>query len=116
MFFLILILFIVQLLLLAVVVSVLLNFDVKILMLTEKLALQNKFIGKELASIENTCSHTKKLIQKNKYKLYKAQRLFIISRGIGILEWALLLFLKPLGKNFLLGYKLAKTAFKKLST
>ena len=116
MFFLVLIIFIAQLILLAIVVSALLNLDIKILLLTDKLELQNKWLISKLASVEKVCFSTKKIIKKKKDKFYKAQRLFLIGRGLGILEWFLLLFLKPLGKKFLLGYKLAKTAFKELST
>lgn len=116
MFFLVLIIFIAQLILLTIVVSALLNLDVKILLLSDKFEQQNKLLLTKLASFENACSDTKNIIKKNKDKFYKAQRLFLIGRGLGILEWFLLLFLKPLGKKFLLGYKLAKTAFKELST
>ena len=115
MFFLIALIFIIQLILLSIIVSFLLNIDINILILTDKIENYNNWLETRNSKIENIFSDIKFILD-NKHKQLKKYRYRIfIKKIISLIEWVLLITLKPKGKKFILGYKLARVLLKELS-
>ncbi len=116
MFFLVAIIFIFQIILLAVIISFLLNVDISILLLIDKFEMNNVWMRTKMSTVENIFTDLKFILIKKFNKIDKKQKKILISQIINILEWLLLLFVKPKGKKFLLGYKFSKLLYKELST
>lgn len=115
MFFLIAVIFIIQIVLLSASVFWLLSLDVKILMLSDALESYNSWFASRAGSIEGIFSDIKLLIERFQNKLRKKKKRFIIGQIINIIEWILILLIKNKNKKFLLGYKIAKTLSEELS-
>ncbi len=115
MFFLVALIFIVQLILLCVIVSFLLNIDINILILTDKIEDYNNWLQTRNSKIENIFSDIKFILDKKHKQLKKYKQKLFIKRIISFIEWGLLITLKPKGKKFILGYKVAKILLKELS-
>lgn len=115
MFFIVAIVFIFQIILLAVLVSVLLNIDINILILTDKVEDYNNWFVSRIDKIENIFSDIKLIIKKKTDNLRKTKKKLLINRIISTFEWFLLILLKPKIKKFFLGYKLSKVLLKELS-
>ena len=116
MFFLILVAFIVQVTIMTILVSSILNLDVKILLLTDKFEDINERL---CIQTQNAISEVDKikqgllLIQINQQK---KQLKFIAAQCLNILEWLLLFGIKRKSKGLLLGYKILKVGLKELSS
>lgn len=116
MFFLAVIIFIIQLLVLGIIVSYLINLDMKILFLIELVQDMNSWVSSRSKNVEIIFDDIKGIIKNYRDKLLKRHRSMVLKQVIAILEWLLFIFLKKRGKRILLGYKLAKTIAKELST
>ena len=115
MFFFVLIIFLIQLILLFLTVSYLLNFNVKILLLTDAFDEYNKWLETRKKAIIGIFVDVKFLIRQFKKRVKKRQKKMFLSQMISLLEWTILFLVKKRGKQFLLGYKLAKALLKELS-
>lgn len=109
------IILITQLIVLGIVVSYLIGLDMRILLLSEKVKLRNIWLESRTGDIQEIFSDIKFIVKKYRDKFKKRQRLLILSQIAGLIEWLILLFIKPKGKKFLLGYKLMKALVKELS-
>lgn len=115
MFFLVAIIFIIQLFLLSVIVSFLLNIDINILILTDKIEDYNNWLKTRNQQIENIFSDIKFILKYKQKQLKKYRQKLLIKRIIAIIEWLLFITLKPKGKKFILGYKISRILLKELS-
>lgn len=115
MFFLIAIIFLIQLILLFVLVSFLLDVNVKILLLTDVFEGYNKWLESRKKSIISIFVDIKFLIQQFEKRVKKHQKKVFFAQVTSFFEWVILFLVKKRGKQFLLGYKLAKALLKELS-
>ncbi len=115
MFFLVALIFIIQLILLCIIVSFLLNIDINILILTDKFEAYNNWLKTRSNIIENIFADIKFIINRKYEKLKKYRHKLFIKKILSLIEWLLLIILKPKGKKFIIGYKLSRVLIKELS-
>ncbi len=116
MFFLVIIIFLIQLIVISIIISYLINLDMKILCLEAVLYSSNEWIQSRSTKIETLFSDIKSIINRYCKKLKRHQQMLIFKQIIGLLEWIFFIFLKKKGKKLLLGYKLIKALSGELST
>ena len=116
MFFLIVIIFILQTLVTFIIVSYLINIDMKILSLYSAINNTNEWLETRSNKIEKIFRDIKLIIKKFCNKIKRHQQILILKQIFGILEWIFFIFLKKKGKKLLLGYKLIKALSGELST
>ena len=115
MFFLIALIFLVELIVLYIIVSFLLQKDMEILILTDKIQSANKNLKRQLNSIENIFADINLILRKKKERYEKKQKKRLFSRIINTIEWFIFLIIKKQNKKFIFGYKIAKYLSKELS-
>lgn len=116
MFFLIIsVIFIIQVFLLTVCIFGLLNFNVRILLLSDAIESYNSWLSTRAGSIEGIFSDLKLLTRQLQDRIKQRRKKFIFGQIIGIMEWLLILLIKNKHKKFLFGYKVAKTLSSRLS-
>ena len=116
MFFLIAIIFILQILVTFIIVSYLINIDMKILYFNSAVNDTNEWLETRSNKVEKIFSDIKLIIDKYCNKIKHHQQMLILKQILGILEWVFFIFLKKKGKKLLLGYKLIKALSGELST
>ncbi len=116
MFFLIAIIFILQILVTFIIVSYLINIDMKILYFNSAVNDTNEWLETRSNKVEKIFSDLKLIIDKYCNKIKRHQQMLILKQILGILEWVFFIFLKKKGKKLLLGYKLIKALSGELST
>ena len=116
MFFLIAIIFILQILVTFIIVSCLINIDMKILWFNSAVNDTNEWLETRSNKVEKIFSDIKLIIDKYCNKIKRHQQMLILKQILGILEWVFFIFLKKKGKKLLLGYKLIKALSGELST
>ena len=116
MFFLIAIIFILQILVIFIIVSYLINIDMKILYFNSAVNDTNEWLETRSNKVEKIFSDIKLIIDKYCNKIKRHQQMLILKQILGILEWVFFIFLKKKGKKLLLGYKLIKALSGELST
>mgnify|MGYP004696897759 FL=1 len=116
MFFLIAIIFILQILVTFIIVSYLINIDMKILWFNSAVNDTNEWVETRSNKVEKIFSDIKLIIDKYCNKIKRHQQMLILKQILGILEWVFFIFLKKKGKKLLLGYKLIKALSGELST
>lgn len=116
MFFLVIIIFLIQLIVISIIISYLINLDMKILCLEAVLHSSNEWIQSRSTKIETLFSDIKSIINRYCKKLKRHQQMLIFKQIIGLLEWIFFIFLKKKGEKLLLGYKLIKALSGELST
>lgn len=116
MFFLIAIIFILQILVTFIIVSYLIDIDMKILYFNSAVNDTNEWLETRSNKVEKIFSDIKLIIDKYCNKIKRHQQMLILKQILGILEWVFFIFLKKKGKKLLLGYKLIKALSGELST
>lgn len=116
MFFLIAIIFILQILVTFIIVSYLINIDMKILYFNSAVNDTNEWLETRSNKVEKIFSDIKLIIDKYCNKIKRHQQMLILKQILGILEWVFFIFLKKKVKKLLLGYKLIKALSGELST
>lgn len=115
MFFLVTLLLIIQLLISAIIISALLNLDIKLLMAVQEFKSTNIWLRRQQKDVNKIFSDLTMIIKKRYKRTEYLHRLNTIFSVIGLIEWLLFPILKPCGKKCMLGYKLTKSVVKELS-
>ena len=115
MFFLVTLVLITQILVLAIIISTLLNLDIKLLMAVQEFKAINIWLKKQQTDINKIFSDLTMIIKKRYKRFEYLHRLNTIFSVVGLVEWLLFPALKPCGKKCMLGYKLTKAVVKELS-
>ena len=115
MFFLVTLILITQILVLAIIISVLLNLDIKLLMSVQEFKAINLWLKRQQTDINKIFSDLTIIIKKRYKRFEYLHRLNTIFSVIGLIEWLLFPALKPCGKKCMLGNKLTKSVVKELS-
>ena len=101
MFFLIALIFLVELIVLYIIVSFLLQKDMEILILTDKIQSVNKNLKRQLNPIENIFADINLILRKKKERYEKKQKKRLFSRIINTIEWFIFLIIKKQNKKSL---------------
>ena len=115
MFFLIVIISIIQIILLVMAVLYLVSLDIKILFLIDCTKSYNNWLESRKPKIIGLFSDINFLIKQFYKKIRKQKKKILLGQAFNIFEWGLLFLIKKSGKKFILGYKLAKAVVKELS-
>lgn len=115
MFFLVTLVLIIQIFILAIFISTLLNLDIKLLMAVQEFKAINLWLKGQQTDINKIFSDLTLIIKKCYKRFEYLHRLNAIFSVIGLIEWLLFPVLKPCGKKCMLGYKLTKVIVKELS-
>lgn len=116
MFFLVTIIFLIQLIVMGIIISYLINLNMKILHTKALIQSFNTWILSRSTKIETIFSDILSIISLYEKKLKSKQQMLILKQTIGLLEWIFIIILKNKGKKLLLSYKLIKALSGELST
>lgn len=116
MFFLIILAFIAQIVILINFVVFAIIFDIKINMFRKKILELNPQISVELKKIEDFSARIKEFCSNLEIKIRNKRNILFLKKMLNILEWCLLLKVKPENRKFVLGYKLSKALVVELSS
>lgn len=116
MFFLIGLILIAQIIIMVNIVIYSIKFDVQINAFRKNLIVLNPVIKKRASLLKSIMSDINGTFQNFEDKVKQKRDVLMVVKFFDLLEWLLLLVVKPQGKKFILGYKLSKALVRELSS
>jgi len=116
MFFLIGLILIAQIIIIVNIVGYSIKFDVQINAFRKNLIALNPVIKKKASFLKTVTSDVNNTFQNLENNVKRKRNILMTVKCFDLLEWLLLLVVKPQGKKFILGYKLSKALVRELST